>query len=169
VSKINEFQDKTLPLECEFCQNSFYKETKQIRSDLKLGKNKCRFCSPKCFNASREVRILATCANCEKTFAIRLSTKKQSKSGNNFCSKSCAGTYNNTHKTKGNRRSKLEAWLEKQLTNKYPLLNILYNHKEIINSELDIYIPSLKIAFELNGIFSLRTYFWFKKIIIDPK
>ena len=34
----------------------------------------------------------------------------------------------------------------------YPNLEILYNNKEIINSELDIYIPSLKLAFELNGI-----------------
>jgi alpha-amylase/alpha-mannosidase (GH57 family) len=35
----------------------------------------------------------------------------------------------------------------------YPDLEIHFNHKDIINSELDIYIPSLKIAFELNGIF----------------
>lgn len=30
---------------------------------------------------------------------------------------------------------------------------ILFNDKTTINSELDIYIPSLKLAFELNGIF----------------
>jgi hypothetical protein len=70
-----------------------------------------------------------------------------------FCSSSCAATYNNTHKTQGYRRSKLEVWLEDQLKLMYPDLEIHFNHKDIINSELDIYIPSLKIAFELNGIF----------------
>jgi hypothetical protein len=71
----------------------------------------------------------------------------------NFCSRSCSATYNNTHKTKGNRRSKLEKWLEEQLTVLYLELEILYSNKTTINSELDIYIPSLKLAFELNGIF----------------
>ena len=29
----------------------------------------------------------------------------------------------------------------------------MFNDKQTINSELDIYIPSLKLAFELNGIY----------------
>lgn len=48
---------------------------------------------------------------------------------------------------------KLEFWLEEQLTKNFPQLTILYNQKETINSELDIHIPSLNLAFELNGIF----------------
>lgn len=64
-----------------------------------------------------------------------------------------AATYNNTHKTHGTRRSKLEPWLEGQLKKLYPDLNMIFNGKDTINSELDIYIPSLKLAFELNGIF----------------
>lgn len=75
------------------------------------------------------------------------------KSPNHFCSHSCAGTYNNTHKTTGTRRSKLENYLESKLTDLYPTLEIHFNRKDTINSELDIYIPSLKVAFELNGIF----------------
>jgi hypothetical protein len=35
----------------------------------------------------------------------------------------------------------------------FPSLNIKYNNKDAINSELDIYIPSLKLSFELNGIY----------------
>lgn len=72
---------------------------------------------------------------------------------NVFCSQSCAATYNNLHKTKGNRRSKLEAWLETQLQTIYPELVIEYCNKAAINGELDIYIPSLQLAFELNGIY----------------
>ena len=72
---------------------------------------------------------------------------------------SCAGTYNNTHKTHGTRRSKLEVWIEEQLTKLYPNLEIHFNQKDTINSELDIYIPSMKIAFELNGIFHYEPIF----------
>ena len=32
-------------------------------------------------------------------------------------------------------------------------MEIHYNKTDAINAELDIYIPSLKLAFELNGIF----------------
>lgn len=66
---------------------------------------------------------------------------------------SCSATYNNTHKTKGSRRSKLEIWLQSKLTVLYPNLEILYNQKNVINSELDVYIPDLNLAFELNGIY----------------
>jgi hypothetical protein len=61
--------------------------------------------------------------------------------------------YGNLHKKTGNRRSKLEKYLEIELLQLYPNLEILFNNKEIINSELDIYVPSLKFAIELNGIF----------------
>jgi hypothetical protein len=75
------------------------------------------------------------------------------KTKNNFCCKSCAATYNNTHKTKGTRRSKLEMLIEQSIKSKFPELEFLFNDKTTIGSELDIYIPSLKLAFELNGIF----------------
>ena len=72
---------------------------------------------------------------------------------NHFCSSSCAATYSNAHKTKGTRRSKLEVWLEAQLPLKYPDLVFHFNRKDAIDGELDIYIPSINLAFELNGIF----------------
>lgn len=72
---------------------------------------------------------------------------------NNFCGRSCACTYRNKHRIKGYNRSKLEIWLEEKLLILYPTLDFKFNEKSAINSELDIYIPSLKLAFELNGIF----------------
>ena len=65
---------------------------------------------------------------------------KKSKSGNNFCSKSCATKYNNAHKTKGTRVSKLELYIQSQLLKLYPNLLFLFNDRTAINSELDIYI-----------------------------
>ena len=101
-----------------------------------------------------------TCTNCGKTFNKIPSQIHD----NNFCSSSCAAIYNNTHKTKGNRRSKLEKYLEEQLNLLYPDLEILFNSKEIINSELDIYLPKLKLAFELNGIFHYESIYGQNKL-----
>ena len=78
---------------------------------------------------------------------------KRSKSGNYFCSRSCSASFNNKNKTTGTRRSKLEAYIEEQLIELYPDLDLIFNGKEAIGSELDIHIPSLNLAFELNGIF----------------
>lgn len=49
--------------------------------------------------------------------------------------------------------SKLERWLQIKLNASHPSLIFDFNQKGAINSELDIYIPGLKLAFELNGIF----------------
>jgi hypothetical protein len=43
--------------------------------------------------------------------------------------------------------------LEQQLPILYPDMEFHFNRKDTINSELDIYIPTLSLAFELNGIF----------------
>jgi hypothetical protein len=43
--------------------------------------------------------------------------------------------------------------IENNITEQYPLLEVHYNRRDTILAELDVYIPSLKLAFELNGIF----------------
>lgn len=143
----------SLPFQCKQCSCTFYVIKKYITRAIKNThhEHKIYFCSTKCAQLSRNTSIKVNCVKCNKIIKIKLS--KRSKSGNNFCSSSCAAIYNNTHKTKGNRRSKLEIWLETQLLILYPNLDLIFNCKEIINSELDIYIPSLQLAFELNGIF----------------
>lgn len=104
------------------------------------------------------------CKQCKKTIRKRKVEKKKNKSGNFFCSKSCAAKYNNSHKTQGIKVSKLEKWLATKLQKTYPHLEFHFNRKDAINSELDIYIPSLKLAFELNGIFHYEPIFGPEKL-----
>lgn len=102
------------------------------------------------------------CKQCSKTF--RKYNNQCLKRPNHFCSSSCAATYNNQHKAKGTRVSKLECWLHEQLPLLYPSLEFHFNQKDAINSELDIYIPSLKLAFELNGIFHYEVIYGPEKL-----
>tara|TARA_Y100000310_G_scaffold339131_1_gene430862 strand:+ start:964 stop:1656 length:693 start_codon:yes stop_codon:yes gene_type:complete len=111
---------------------------------------------------SPEAKQKVSCQQCKKQFLKRTSQIKKHK--NHFCSHACAAIYNNTHKKHGTRKSKLEVWLEIQLPDLYPDLEFHFNRKDAINSELDIYIPKLKLAFELNGIFHYEPIYGQKKL-----
>lgn len=145
---------------CKQC-NIKYEKTEKV---FKQKKSANKFCSLKCLGLSIRNKIKCACKNCNKEFEKHPNQIKKSKTGNQFCSKSCSATYNNKHKTTGNRRSKLEVYLQEKLTILFPNLEILYNYKDAINSELDIYIPSLKLAFELNGIFHYEPIYGQEKL-----
>lgn len=110
------------------------------------------------------LKIKSKCGECGNPIEILPKVLSKSKSGFCFCSQSCSAIYNNTHKTVGIRRSKLEAYIEENLNRIYPNLEIHFNRKDTINSELDIYIPSLKLAFELNGIVHYEPIFSEEKL-----
>jgi hypothetical protein len=148
---LNSKSKDLLPLTCIQCGCVFYLQKHHIMNVRKDdGSRRCIFCSQKCFGKSIEVKTERFCAQCGTSFTRYV---KPSKTNRFFCNSSCAATYNNTHKTHGYRRSKLEVFLEIELCKLYPDLEIHYNRKDAINGELDIYIPSLKLAIELNGIF----------------
>ena len=156
---------------CELCDKEFNKKMALVghkahhvnRNGLDIIKAKERAKTEKKENILKYLENLEKCTLCSKIieyekYLKKIADKKSfSKNGkvhkHFFCSSSCAATYNNTHKTKGNRKSKLEFYLEKNLKLIYPSIDIHFNRKDAINSELDIYVPSLKLAFELNGIF----------------
>ncbi len=147
-----------LPCRCYGCNEVFYLTKRRIQqTSCKSHKSKGTFCSTTCYRSFTIKRKCIKCCNCNTEFEINNSDLKKSK--NHFCSLSCAATYNNKHKTNGNRRSKLEKYLEIELIKRYPDLEIQFNNKTAINSELDIYVPSLKLAFELNGIFHYEPIF----------
>lgn len=153
-----------LPCECYICGSTFFVVKRTIVNTLHGSKNKTMYCSKICIGHSKKNSIKLNCSNCKKEINRTPAQIKDSKSNNHFCSKSCAAQYNNTHKTKGNRRSKLEIYLEQKLTELYPKLYIDYNKTNAINSELDIYIPSFKLAFQLNGIFHYEPIYGKEKL-----
>lgn len=143
-----------LPLRCAHCEKTFYRTKHRVQDVYNSKKfDLLLFCSQLCNgkNHSKKNSIQYQCTHCGVLFTRVMSQAKLSK--NHFCSQNCSGTYNNTHKTQGTRRSKLECWLEQELTILFPSLEINYNRTSAIDAELDIYVPPLKLAFELNGIF----------------
>ena len=151
-----------LPVICCVC-NTTYKLTKhQCRTLYNRSKTKKFYCGKSCFGKQKITAIETNCLTCNVSFFKTLF--EYNKSLNHFCSRSCSVTYNNKNKTHGTRRSKLEKYLEEQLTILYPNLEILYSNKTIINSELDIYIPSLKLAFEIQGIFHYEPIYGQEKL-----
>lgn len=143
-----------LPLECYYCSEHFnVKKHRIIRIDSgNLPSYAHRFCSKTCANEYKrqKMNISLCCKHCGIMFIKRKSHIKNPEKS--FCSKTCATSFNNTHKTVGVRRSKLEIWVEQKLSALFNF-EIQFNQKDAINSELDIFIPSLRLAFELNGIF----------------
>lgn len=136
-------------LVCPICQKQFTR----FKSRLRTNQTCCSVsCGQKLRNQGHHLTL--QCSECGTEFQRM---KAHTKSKNIFCSQQCQGKHtarNRDHrKTKCHRRSKLELWIQMQLSQLYPQLNILYNDKFTINSELDIYIPSRKLAFELNGIY----------------
>jgi len=151
-----------LSCECYACEKSFSITKHAVQRAMIPGsKNQAKYCSRKCLYNATKTSVLVTCKNCKKEFRKFPSEIKntEKRNGNHFCSRSCGVTYNNTHKTHGNRRSKLETWIEKELSVIFPSLEIHYNRKDTIKSELDIYIPSIKLAIEINGIFHYKPIF----------
>lgn len=162
---------KRLALKCKHCKKKFSTEEGKARQFCTLAcrnsyrwkekgddhelrkKLPCRHCSEKFFKgnlASHEKVCLSYnkhCQLCKKPFRADNDSVR-----NLFCSRSCSTIYNNSHKRKGIRRSKLEVFIEKQLGKQYPSLDIDFNKINNMGFELDIHIPSLKLAFEINGI-----------------
>lgn len=142
-----------LSLRCENCKKIFKVPKKLVTYESKHPeRNRLRYCSLVCHNKTNHP-VLAKkmqCDNCQKQFIKNQAEIKKTK--NHFCCRSCAAHYNNIHKTHGFQRSKFEFYLEEQLKETYPDMELHFNRRDTINSELDVYIPRLSLAFELNGI-----------------
>jgi len=144
---------------------------------FQVKKFKHHFCSKFCSNKFKRIhpprlpsnrlspqpRQTTKCNQCGKTISKHTCQIKRTK--NHFCSCSCNSKWQNSHKTTGTTVSKLEKYLQEKLVNLYPNVEFLFNDRTAILSELDIYIPSLNLAFELNGIFHYEPIFGKEKLV----
>lgn len=142
-----------LPLRCLQCKRTFYLSKIRIKQATRPNQKEHRadFCSLSCAATNRNPPVEVLCDQCGTK--VWKSPGEVKKFKTHFCDHSCAARYQNTHKSTGTRVSKLERWLQNQLTQLYPKEVFHFNQTDTINGELDIYLPNLKLAFELNGIF----------------
>lgn len=154
-----------LPCECLQCGVTFYLSKAVLKQAMNPNtRQTSNYCSKACQHKSKvkiDTFVTTACTNCNVVIVKQVSAAKRHK--NTFCSHSCATTFSTKNKTHGTRRSKLEVWIESQLIDLYSKLEIHFNRKDAIGSELDIYIPSLSLAFELNGIFHYEPIYGVKK------
>lgn len=157
---LKQFRWKSLDihLECSLCRKVYLATRHSIYNKLK-NDYKFSFCSPRCKHLQAKKVTEVSCLNCNLVFS------KQSHriSANNFCTQSCSATYHNTHKTTGTRVSKLEQFISSRLSVSFPSLELHFNRKDTIGSELDIYLPYLKLGIEFNGIFHYQPIYGDKK------
>lgn len=140
----NHIKNNRVKVNCYQCKNEF--EVTHAKSKF----YKRFFCDSKCFAVWRNSRFsIYACEFCKKTY--RRPIVEREANLHTFCSRSCAAKWGQANKHCGYNRSKIEQWIEEQLNVLYPMLEIKYNNREVFKYELDIYIPSLKLAFELNG------------------
>jgi hypothetical protein len=156
-----------LPLRCLFCNSVFLRTKHRIRSFLNKNRSETGdFCSRNCkdqfLSKKLDRKVSLTCKTCSSVFLKYKS--KISKTGNDFCSSSCSALYNNKLRKTGTRISKLEMFIQSKLISMYPNMEIFFNKKDIIDSELDIYIPSIQVAFELNGIVHYKPIYGEEKL-----
>lgn len=92
--------------------------------------------------------ISKPCENC----GIIVTRRQSDCAKNIFCSHSCCAIFSNKRRKKS-CRSKIEKKLFDLLKIAFPILEILPNDKTMLDGlEVDIAIPSLKLAIEWNGI-----------------
>lgn len=86
-------------VKCSQCGQDCEKEPRRVNAAIKNGLN--LYCSRKCVADSKKKSIKCNCAHCGKEVEKTPSQLKKSISGNVFCDKSCAASFNNTKHRSG--------------------------------------------------------------------
>lgn len=143
-----------IPVECLNCKEPFLAPLSYVIDVLRGPENTKRrlnFCSYKCKDTSRTLKVTVKCLQCGKLFVKMQKEIRRAKKP--FCSLSCNAKYGNAHKTFGYITSKPEQYLLSLIKDAFPRTRILRNNRRMLSGlELDIVIPKAKVAIEVNGI-----------------
>lgn len=82
-----------MKVKCKNCNKEFEVDNRKFNL---YNKHNWNFYCKECGSVGRRKRITYICAKCGKEFE-RIASAKRSISGLQFCSKSCAASYNNSH------------------------------------------------------------------------
>jgi hypothetical protein len=137
-------------MQCLHCNGIFLLEKHRVERAVERGTGK--YCSQTCARHARRTSQEVLCVNCKITFRKHGVELKRTRT--HFCSRSCSARYNNRRKKFGaTRRSKAEDYLCRLVRRDFPELTLVQNDRSLLPSglEIDIFIPSLKLAIELNG------------------
>lgn len=160
---VDELREKSsrdlIPIECEICNDVFYKPKNVVLRGLK-GTRSVSACGNECRKKLISKRrylgdITLTCVFCKKNFQRSIKVYKKWQLKNNkvsCCSRKCASKWQYENGLSKNMRSSLEKWVEEKIKERFPELKVVYNDRNTIDGELDIFIPIFNLAFELNGI-----------------
>lgn len=130
---------------CDHCDKTFYKTPSRIRESQN------NFCSAECRGLFNRKRSLVVCLTCGQQFEKNDCYIERTEKS--FCSNECYQQYPDKINRLDCRRSRAEDYLYKLITNDFPQLSVSKNDTNILgnNMEIDLAIPTLKIAIEVNG------------------
>jgi len=137
------YNNTQIKVNCTLCDKEFF----VIKSRYKKITKHC-FCSVECSSKHHTKKVEVNCLICDKKFLKPFD--RIAKRPRHCCSPECAIELVKSQKNWGGRRSKLEIYVEEKLKKEFNL-NFLFN-KTTIGYELDIHIPEIDLAIEINGI-----------------
>ena len=144
-----------VPLECENCKEIFCKGKNNVLSSLKGHPDfPLRFCSMKCYFTFQKNSNWTNKKWEECKIEVLKQKSKILKNKYNFCSKSCSAKFQNRNKTLGkSNKSKAESYFSNLIRNDFENLSVNENVRNILPSglEIDVYIPQIHLAIEING------------------
>ena len=133
---------------CSNCKKIFWRKESRITFPIKNV-----FCSSKCnkqYRKNNTTEKIYNCASCGQKIKVPLHKVKKSK--NHFCSRSCTAKFYGFLQKIHRSRSKLEHYLEAQIKESFPHLKLIANDRVCLSGkEIDLYLPEIKLAIEING------------------
>ncbi len=144
------FKSNQVIVKCDNCDGVCQKKLANIK------RSKNHFCCIECANNFKIKQIVVECLICKNKFSKSLAKIKTNP--RHCCSRKCTNILTKYFKDWSSSRSKLEVEIEKHLGIVMSDLFVDYNNRDI-GYELDIFIPTVKLAIELNGVFHYKPIF----------